>query len=180
MTAAQAQEAANQNIVAAPMPALPASGDLAEREGELLDSIVMGGINGYAISSYTKYPKASLAFLNYATSFEMVVKRNEYLGISPAREDCNNAATVQAEVAHSLFEMAELGRISIMPTVSGAERIWTPLQTAFTDIATDPYRTDDKKYLLSDGKRNYKALDGLLKSVNSNIYKSIHTFNTGK
>jgi len=172
-----AQEAAKENIVSAPLPALPASGDLSERNGELLDSIVMGGINGYAISSYTKYPRASLAFLNYATGFEMTVKRNEYLGIAPAREDCNKVVTVQADVAHSLFEMSEQGRISIMPTVSGADRIWTPLQTSFTDIATDPYRTDDKKYYTSDGRINHNALDALLKNTNSNIYKSIHTFN---
>ncbi len=177
MTATAAQEAAKENIVSAPLPALPASGDLSEREGELLDSIVMGGINGYAISSYTKYPRASLAFLNYATGFEMTVKRNEYLGIAPAREDCNKVVTVQADVAHSLFEMSEQGRISIMPTISGADRIWTPLQTSFTDIATDPYRTDDKKYYTSDGRINHNALDALLKNTNSNIYKSIHTFN---
>ncbi len=79
------------------MPALPKSGRLDETEGELIDSIVMGGINGYAISSYTEYPRAALAFLNYATSYEMVLKRNEYLGIAPARADCNEDCTVQAD-----------------------------------------------------------------------------------
>ncbi|MDE7107554.1 MAG: sugar ABC transporter substrate-binding protein, partial [Clostridiales bacterium] len=124
---------------------------------------------------YTKYPKASLAFLNYATSYEMIIKRNEFLGISPARSDCNKDCTVQADVAHRLYEMAEDGRISIMPTVSGADRIWTPLQTAFTDIATDPYRDNGKQYTLSNGKPDYSALDKLLKSVNRNIYDSIYT-----
>lgn len=179
MTSTAARDAAKANIVAAPLPALPASGDLAEKDGELLESIVMGGINGYAISSYTKYPKASLAFLNYATSFEMVVKRNEYLGVSPARNDCNKAATVQADVAHSLYEMVETGRISIMPTVSGADSIWTPLQTAFTDIATDPYRENGKKFTAADGSRDLDALDAVLKSINENIYNTIHTFGDG-
>ncbi len=171
-----AREAAMENIVATPIPSLPASGDLSETEGELLPSIVMGGINGYAISSYTKYPKASLAFLNYATSFEMIVKRNEYLGIAPARKDCNEVCTVQADVAHSLYNMAENKRISIMPTVSGADQIWTPLQTAFTDIATDPYRTGEKQYYTADGKCDYNKLDSLLKSVNENIYNAIYSF----
>lgn len=175
MSANAAKELATQNIVAAPIPALPKSGDLTETSGETMPSIVMGGINGYAISSYTKYPKASLAFLNYATSYDMILKRNEYLGISPARSDCNKDCTVQADVAHRLYDMAENGRISIMPTVSGADRIWTPLQTAFTDIATDPYRQDGKLYTLGGGKPDYNALDRLLKTVNSNIYSSIYT-----
>lgn len=175
MSSSQARAAARENIVAVPLPALPASGDLSETEGQLLDSVVMGGINGYAISSYTKYPKASLAFLNYATSYERIIKRNEYLGISPARADCNADCTVQADVAHTLFDMAGKGRIRIMPTVSGADMIWTPLQTAFIDIATDPYRESGKRYTLADGRCDHSALDRLLKSVNQNIYDSIYT-----
>lgn len=175
MSAADAKALATENIVAAPVPDLPASGDLSETSGETLQSVVMGGINGYAISSYTKYPKASLAFLNYATSYEMIIKRNTYLGISPARSDCNRDCTVQADVAHKLYDMAESGRISIMPTVSGAERIWTPLNTAFTDIATDPYRESGKLYTAGDGKPDHNALDALLKSVNKNIYDAIYT-----
>lgn len=156
------------------MPALPKSGRLDETEGELIDSIVMGGINGYAISSYTEYPRAALAFLNYATSYEMVLKRNEYLGIAPARADCNEDCTVQAEVAHSLFQMVQDERISIMPTVSGADAIWTPLKTAFTDLATDPYRKDKKLYITADGL-DYNALEKLLQSVDENIYNKIHS-----
>lgn len=176
MAGAAAREKAIENIVATPIPDLPASGDLSETEGELLPSIVMGGINGYAISSYTKYPKASLAFLNYATSYELINKRNEYLGIAPARKDCNDVCTVQADVAHSLYSMVENKRISIMPTVGGADQIWTPLQTAFTDIATDPYRTEGKKYYTADGKCDHAKLDALLKSVNENIFNAIYTF----
>ncbi len=176
MSDSAARAAAEENIVATPLPDLPASGDLSDEKGELIPSVVMGGINGYAISSYTKYPKAALAFLNYATSYEMVVKRNEYLGIAPVRRDCNEVCTVQADVAHSLFDMVESGRISIMPTVKGADRIWTPIKTAFTDIATDPYREEAKKYTLSGDKCNYDALDKLLKSVNTNIYNLIYTF----
>lgn len=176
LTDKDAKAKAAENIVSAPLPSMPASGDLAETDGELLPSIVMGGINGYAISSYTKYPKAALAFLNYATSYEMVVKRNEYLGISPVREDCNAACTVQADVAHSLLDMAKNDRISIMPTVSGADRIWTPLQTAFTDLANDPYRESGKKYVNADGSLNYTALDALLKATDQKIYDTIFTF----
>lgn len=176
MSPTDAQRAAVENIAFSPVPALPVSGDLSEDwdSESRLDSVVMGGINGYAISSYTKYPKASLAFLNYATSYEMTVKRNEYLGIAPARKDCNADCTVQADVAHMLLEMTEKGMISIMPTVTGADRIWNPLQTAFTDIATDPYRTGGKLYTV-DGKPDYNALDRLLKQINTQIYDYIYT-----
>lgn len=176
MSEKEATEAAERNIVAMPIPDLPASGDLSAENDTLIPSVVMGGINGYAISSYTKYPRASLAFLNYATSFELVNLRNEYLGIAPVRADCNEVCTVQADVAHSLFSMVENGRISIMPTVKGSDSIWTPLKSAFTDIATDPYREEGKKFTLSNGKCNYDALDKLLKKVNQNIYNSIYTF----
>lgn len=175
MSASEARAAANDNIVAAPMPSLPVSGDLTETDGELVNSIAMGGINGYAISSYTKYPKASLAFLNYATSYEMILKRNEYLGIAPARKDCNNDCTVQTQVAQSLYGMMEDNRIQIMPSVFGVNRIWSPLTTAFTDIATDPYREDGKKFTQSNGKPNYNALDELLKTLDNNIYNAIYT-----
>lgn len=180
MSAADARKAASENIVAAPMPSLPKSGDLTETEGELLNSIAMGGINGYAISSYTKYPKASLAFLNFATSYDMILKRNEFLGIAPARKDCNDDCTVQTQVAQSLYGMMENNRIQIMPSVFGVNTIWSPLTTVFTDIATDPYRDSGKKYTLSNGKPDYIALDEALKSVNSNIYNSIYTINTEK
>lgn len=168
-----ARAAAVENIGSAPLPALPASGDLAETSGETVDTIVMGGINGYAVSSYTEYPKASLAFLNYATSYEMILKRNEYLGIAPARADCNADCTVQVDVAHSLYGMLADSRISVMPSVSGVAQIWTPLQTAFTDLATDPYRETDKKYTDANGLK-YSTLRALVESIDANIYNAIH------
>lgn len=178
MNASEAKRAAEDNICACPMPALPKSGDLTEREGELIDSTVMGGINAYAISSYTKHPKAALAFLNYATSYEQVLRRNEVLGIAPARSDCNEACTVQSSVAHSLYGMAEENRISIMPSVFGVDRIWTPLATAFSDIANDPYRPGAEKYT-KGGKPDYDALQKLLVEVDENIYSAIYTLAGG-
>ncbi len=181
MSAKEAEKAADENIGAVPMPNLPKSGDLTETEGELIDSIVMGGISAYAISSYTKYPKAALAFLNYATSYECVLKRNKTLGIAPARSDCNADCTVEADVAHSLYGMVNDNRISIMPSVFGVDRIWTPLATAFTDIATDPYRENarDKKFTASNGKPDYNALQALLVKLDQNIYSSIYTLAGG-
>ncbi len=176
MSATQAKAAADENIVAVPMPSLPQSGLLSgtDKTEKMIPSVVMGGINGYAVSSYTKYPRASLAFVNYATGYEQVLRRNEMLGIAPARSDCNEACTVQADVAHSLFGMAEEMRIQIMPSVAGVDQIWTPLATAFTDIATDPYRDSGKKYTAADGAPDYTALDNALKTINQRVYSAIY------
>lgn len=176
MTSKQANAAASQNIAAMPFPALPASGDLSETEGELIPSVVMGGVNGYAISSYTKYPVASLAFLNYATSYELVMRRNEMLGIAPARTDCNRDCTSQADVAHRLLGMVESNRIQIMPSTKGVDKIWTPLTTTFTDIATDPYREGNKLYTAADGTPDYAALQALLEKCCKSVYDNIYTF----
>ena len=51
------------------VPKLPVSGDLEDESQGFMDMTVMGGVNGYAISSYTKYPNASLEFVNFATSY---------------------------------------------------------------------------------------------------------------
>ena len=76
-----------ENLVMTKVPALPLSGDLTDREGETMDMTVMGGINGYAISSYTKAPNAALAFLEFASRKEWIARRCELLGIVPARAD---------------------------------------------------------------------------------------------
>ena len=47
----------------------------------------MGGINGYGISSYTEHRDWALKFVEFATGVEMVSKRQEMLGIVPARAD---------------------------------------------------------------------------------------------
>lgn len=178
MSAAEAKAAADENIGVAPLPSLPDSGLLTSTDSaeKLLPSVVMGGINGYAISSYTKYPKASLAFLNYATSYEMMLRRNELLGVAPAREDVNRDCTYQSEVAHELFTLVEQDRISIMPSIQQVDQIWTPIATALEDIATDPYRdANARKFYNSDGGLNNGMLKSILDTVCDNIYAGIFT-----
>ena len=79
----------------------------------------MGGVNGYAISAYTKAPNACLAFVDFATSYEMMIKRSEMLGIAPAREDVAKAAGGTAE---ELFSRLEDGNIILMPSVKENEK----------------------------------------------------------
>lgn len=71
---------------------MPKDGDLSKdsagmTEDDFVNVVVMGGVNGYAISSYTKYKDACIEFVNYATGYDMVSRRTEMLGIAPARED---------------------------------------------------------------------------------------------
>lgn len=169
LSEAEAYAKAKENLVAADIPKLPASGDLEDRDGEMVDSVMMGGVNGYAISSYTKAPNAALAFVNFATSYEMISRRNELLGIAPARAD------VAAEVgglSETINNNLMAGRIAVMPSTKAVAQIWTPAQTFFSDLAKDPFREKgERKYLTDNDLRQG------LKKVDEQIYAAIHTLN---
>ena len=169
LSKADAYAKAEENLVAVDIPKLPASGDLEDRDGEMIDSVMMGGVNGYAISSYTKAPNAALAFVNFATSYEMISRRNELLGIAPARAD------VAAEVgglSETINNNLMAGRIAVMPSTKAVAQIWTPAQTFLSDLAKDPFRErGDWKYLSDDNLRKG------LKKVDEQIYAAIHTLN---
>ena len=156
-----------ENLVAADIPMLPASGDLTDESQGFIPCKMMGGVNGYAISSYTNYPNAALAFVNFATSFEMISLRNEMLGISPARQDV--AEEVQGSSAIISNNLAE-GNIVVMPSIKENAQIWTPLQTLFQDLARDAYRRP--------GEIKYDTLEKLkqaLVDVDKQIYDAIFT-----
>lgn len=167
MTADEAQALAEENLVMTELPKLPASGDLTEENPELVDMKAMGGINGYAVSAYTKSPNACLAFIDFATSYEMSVKRSEMLGVAPARED---AAEECGGISEMLYANLESGNIVLMPSVQGVAQIWTPAQTFFTDLAKDAFRSEsEKKYT------DLESLKEGLAQVDSQIYDAIHT-----
>ena len=77
MNEEEARETAKQNLIMTTLPKLPESGDLSESDPVLIDMKAMGGVNGYAVSAYTKAPDACLAFIDFATSYEMVTRRSE-------------------------------------------------------------------------------------------------------
>ena len=158
---------ARENLVAADIPKLPASGDLEDRDGEMLDSIMMGGVNGYAISAYTKAPNAALAFVDFATSYEMICLRNELLGIAPARAD---AAAQAGGLSETVSTNLMAGRIAVMPSTRAIAQIWTPAQTFFSDLAKDPFRVPEEQKYLTD-----QALREGLQKVDGQIYAAIHT-----
>lgn len=144
LSAEEAAKKAEENLVMTTLPMLPDSGDLTDESAELIQSVTMGGVNGYAISSYTKAPNACLEFVKFATSYEMVTLRAKMLGIAPARED---AAEEVGGTSALIYENLDAGNIILMPSISEVSQIWTPGQTFFIDLAKDVYRADsEKKY----------------------------------
>jgi len=165
----EAKARAEENLVITDVPKLPASGDLTEENPELIPLKAMGGVNGYAISAYTKAPNACLAFVEFASGYDMVMKRHEYLGIVPARSD---AAEAVGGISEIIYQNLDEGNIVVMPSIRAVEQIWTPAQTFFQDLAKDAFRTTDKKY---------ESLDQIkegLESVDQQIYDAIHTLAT--
>ncbi|MDR2828888.1 MAG: extracellular solute-binding protein [Acholeplasmatales bacterium] len=156
------------NLGIANIPYLPKSGDLTEENPELIPCKMMGGIQGYAISSYTKAPNASLAFVDFATSYNNISRRNVLLGIAPAR---NDVALEVGGLSQVINDNIKNGFISIMPSIKATGQIWTPLQTLFQDIAKDPFRSGNEqaKYL---SKEQFQAA---LEKVDKQIYDAIHT-----
>lgn len=163
----EAKIKAQENLVMTTVPKFPKSGDLSEENPELIDAKTMGGVNGYAVSAYTKAPNASLAFVEFAASYDMQVKRSEMLGVAPARED---AAEQVGGVSQLLYQNLEKGTIVLMPSIQEVAQIWTPAQTFFTDIAKDAFRSEsEKKYL------DITTMKAGLESVDKQIHDAIFT-----
>ncbi|HEY8389743.1 MAG TPA: extracellular solute-binding protein [Clostridia bacterium] len=161
------RQQAIENLGITSMPALPLSGDLTQENPELIPNIMMGGINGYAISSYTKAPNAALAFVNFATSYEMILRRNQLLGIAPARVDVAKDVGGLSEIIN---QNLSLGYYEIMPSIKETAQIWTPAETLFSDIAKDAFR--EKNEVKYTTLASYKAA---LQKVDKQIYDAIHT-----
>lgn len=163
----EARAKAQENLVMTTLPKLPVSGDLTEEDPELMDTKAMGGINGYAISAYTKAPNAALAFVEFATSYEMMMKRSEMLGIAPARADAAEDAGGTSEL---LYSNLESGNIVLMPSITEVGQIWTPGETFFTDLAKDNFRPEsEKKYT------DLPSMKAGLEAVDQQIYDAIFT-----
>ncbi len=159
------EEYARENLVMTNVPRLPVSGDLEDESQGFKDMTVMGGVNGYAISSYTKAPNAALAFVNFATSYKMINRRAELLGISPARGDlAHELGGLNADINAKLVN----GIIYVMPSVRALAQVWTPLQT-FCAVLADDSLTGKNVYVTDD------ALKKGIANVDNQIYAAIHT-----
>lgn len=157
-----------EELGVANIPMLPASGDLTEENPQLIPSKMMGGVNGYAVSSYTKYPNAALAFVNFATSYQMMMKRNALLGIVPAR---NDAAEEIGGLSLTINNNMKEGNIVFMPSIKAMAQFWLPTETFFADLANDPFRKGSAKYT------TLESMKEALERVDQQIYDAIHTLN---
>ena len=167
MSNQEAKAAAEENLIMTTVPALPESGDLTDSNSVQIPSKTMGGINGYAVSAYTKSPNACLAFVEFASGYDMIMKRYELLGIAPAREDAAEAA---GGVSEELYSRLKNGDTVLMPSIKEVAQIWTPAQTFFTDLAKDAFRGDaEKKY------PDLPAMKNGLEQVDSQIHDAIFT-----
>lgn len=156
---------AEENVVAVPFPDLPVNGDLINPSEEMIECKQMGGINGYAMSSYTKAPNASLAFINFATSYKMVKLREEILQIAPVRSD---VAAESNDLSKQLFERTSNGSIVLMPSIKAINQVWTPAGSFMADVAADPTRGANAKY------DNLDKIQSALEDLSKNIYDAIH------
>lgn len=171
----EALKKAELNLQMIELPALmPKDGDLSKdsstmTESDWVDTIVMGGVNGYGISFYTKHKDACLEFVNFATSYEMIQTRMETLGIAPTRQD---VAKESGGVTDMIFESLAEGKIYLMPSVKAIDQVWVPSQTLMGDIAKDPFRENNgyrAKY------PTVKEISDAIVQVDMDIYDAIFT-----
>ena len=175
LSAAEAEAKAVENLKMIEFPSrLPADGDLSRDSADLKDAdwvetVVMGGVNGYGISSYTEHREACMEFVNFATSFEMIQTRMEILGIAPTRSD---VAESSGGVTDMIFNSLAEGRIYLMPSIKAVDQIWVPSHTLLGDIAKDPFREttgEQPKYA------EKQDVEKAIQKVDKDIYDAIFT-----
>ena len=175
LSADEAAKKAEENLIMIELPGLmPADGDLTRSASSMGDSdwvktVVMGGVNGYGISSYTKHKEACVEFVNFATSYEMIKKRAEMLGIAATRSD---VAKDTGETADTIFRSLADGRIYLMPSIKEVDQIWTPAHTLMGDVAKDAFRKANGEAEKFAGEADMRKA---LEKVSSDIYDAIYT-----
>ena len=172
-------ESAYADLKMVTVPRLPVSGDLTSDNWQdtitdmdtlTVETTMMGGINGYGISSYTKCPNASLAFVEFATSYAQAMARNAALGITPARDDAAAEVAKTDPTVGILFDKLDRGYISIMPAIKEVGQIWTPAESFLIDLSTDPYREDRGEDRLYGTDEEIRAgLDRLVQQIRDAI-----------
>ena len=144
-------------MVVAP-PRLPKDEDSTrertESEEETCAPTTMGGVNAFGISSYTKYPKASLAFVKFVSEYENLKWRSEALGAVPARTDL---AEELGGVSEILSGRVSEGLIYMMPSTRDTQYIWDPLSSLFNDVATDNTTRETPVYTTKEALRGALA-----------------------
>lgn len=175
------EEEAIADLKAVTVPRLPKSCDLTadkwqdtitDMENLTVVTKMMGGVNGYGISAYTKYPNASLAFVEFACGYEQVMKRNAALGITPARSDAAAEIGKADPTVQIIFNNLDSGLIDIMPAINEVGQIWKPMESFFVDLATDAFRASRGEAELYETVE--KIQGGLTRAVQQ-IYDALFT-----
>ena len=94
------------------------------------------------------YVKRGTTFVEFATAYEQVVLRNQYLGVAPARADAAATISETDPTVGILFDRLDRGYISIMPAITEIGQLWTPAESFLIDLSTDPYREERGEALL--------------------------------
>ncbi len=173
------EEQAKADLKMITVPRLPVSANLTADKWQdtitdmnnlTVETTMMGGINGYGISAYTKCPNASLAFVEFATSYEQAILRNTYLGVAPARADAAATISETDATVGILFDRLDRGLISIMPAITEIGQIWTPTESFLIDLSTDPYRADRGNERIYDTDEKIQAgLERLVSQIRDAI-----------
>ena len=174
------EEEAAKDLKMLTVPRLPKSGDLTadawqdtitRMEETTLPIPMMGGINGYGMSAYTKCPNASLAFIQFACAYEQVMRRNAMLGVTPARSDAAATVGESDPNVQVIFHNLDTGLIDVMPAINEAGQIWTPSESFFVDLATDAYRAARGEEELYDTPEKIQAgLDRMAQQIHDAIF----------
>lgn len=169
LSSEDADKKATENLGMVELPrTLPKSGDFTNPGGSV-STVVMGGVNGYGISAYTKNREACIAFVNFASSYDMVAKRAEMLGIAPTRSD---VASSCGGVTEMIFKSLNEGHIYLMPSVKAIDQIWDPMQTLLSDVAKDPFREKQGEAVKYPDEN---AMKTALEKASQSIYDAIYT-----
>ncbi len=173
------EEEAKADLKMVSVPRLPVSADLTADKWQdtitdmdklTIKPTMMGGVNGYGISAYTKIPNASLAFVEFATSYEQTLLRNQMMQVTPVREDVAKEVAKTDKTVGIMFDNLDGGYISIMPAINEIGQIWTPMDSFLIDLSTDPFREKRGEKRMYETDEQIKAgLDKLVTQIRDAI-----------
>lgn len=159
------EEEALEDIGYMVLPNLPINGNIKE-EVAIEDTIpcpAMGGIQGYLVNSYTRYPNAARLYAAFAATSENMLERSVKVNLTPVRKSLYEDMTKGSKVT---FEQSQEKRFLMMPTKSELSQMWGPAQAAIEKLVDDHH--DDSIDFSAD-----EDIQGLLDKLSQDIEDAI-------